>query len=101
MLKYIIKRLFYFVPTFFIISLITFYLGYIAPGDPVEMKMNSSMKGEGGGENGQSTRQAGERTYLEIAEKLGRNLPPFYFSVTSSAYPDTLYKIYRKNPDIV
>lgn len=97
MLKYIIKRLFYFVPTFFIISLITFYLGYIAPGDPVEMKMNSSMKGEGGGENGQSTRQAGERTYLEIAEKLGRNLPPFYFSVTSSAYPDTLYKIYRKN----
>ena len=92
MLLYILKRILYFIPTFFIIALITFFLSSIAPGDPVEDKLN-----KGKGSEGQiADKMAGEQAYNELNEKLGRNLPSFYFSVTSKAYPDTLYKILRK-----
>jgi peptide/nickel transport system permease protein len=92
MLVYILKRIFYFIPTFFIIALITFFLSSIAPGDPVEDKLN-----KGKGTEGQmADKMAGEQAYNELNEKLGRNLPTFYFSITTKAYPDTLYKILRK-----
>ncbi|MEI6311895.1 MAG: ABC transporter permease [Bacteroidota bacterium] len=95
MFKYVLKRLLYFVPTFIVISLITFMLGQMAPGDPVELKLKGGM---GGSANGQSSeKMAGEKAYMELSEKLGKNLPAFYFSITSAAYPDTLYKIPRQN----
>jgi len=92
MFKYVLKRLLYFVPTFIVISLITFALGQMAPGDPVELKLKGGMSGN---VNGLSEKQTGEKQYLELSEKLGRNLPAFYFGITSAAYPDTLYKIPR------
>src|SRR5580704_2276326 len=96
MLSYVLKRLLIFIPTFFIIALFTFFLSAIAPGDPVELKLSSGMKGNEG--QGQvSDKLAGETAYRELNEKLGRNLPLFYFTVTSKAYPDTLYKILHKN----
>ena len=52
MFKYVLKRLLYFVPTFIVISLITFMLGQMAPGDPVELKLKGGM---GGSANGQSS----------------------------------------------
>lgn len=93
MFKYIIKRILYFIPTFFIISLLSFTLGQLAPGDPVELKLKG---GATGSEAGQiNEKLSGEKQYMEISEKLGRNLPVFYFSISSKAYPDTLYRIAR------
>ena len=95
MLSYILKRILYFIPTFFIIALFTFLLSAIAPGDPVDLKLSSGMKGSEG--QGQvSDKLAGEAAYGELNHKLGRDLPLFYFTITSKAYPDTLYKILRK-----
>lgn len=95
MLFYILKRVLFFIPTFFIIALVTFFLSTIAPGDPVELKLSAGMRGSEG--SGQAAdKLAGEEAYREINEKLGRNLPVFYVSVTSKAYPDTLYKVQRK-----
>ena len=96
MLLYILKRILYFIPTFFVIALFTFLLSAIAPGDPVELKLSSGMQGsEGQGQA--SDKLAGEQAYRELNAKLGRDLPMFYFTVTSKAYPDTLYRVLRKN----
>jgi len=96
MFLYILKRILYFVPTFFVIALFTFLLGAIAPGDPVELKLSSGMQGSEG--QGQvSDKLAGEAAYRELNTKLGRDLPQFYFTITSASYPDTLYKVLRKN----
>ena len=96
MLLYILKRILYFIPTFFVIALFTFFLSAIAPGDPVELKLSSGMQGsEGQGQ--MSDKLAGEEAYRELNVKLGRDLPLFYFTVTSKAYPDTLYKVLRKS----
>ena len=96
MFLYILKRILYFIPTFFVIALFTFFMGAIAPGDPVELKLSSGMQGSEG--QGQvSDKLAGESAYRDLNIKLGRDLPIFYFTVTSKAYPDTLYKVLRKN----
>lgn len=93
MLIYILKRILFFIPTFFIISLFTFMLSQMAPGDPIEDKLN-----KGKGAEGQiAEKLAGEQAYIDLNEKYGRNLPAFYFTITSKSYPDTLYKFYRKN----
>ncbi len=94
MFIYLVKRFLYFIPTFLVISLLTFVLSQMAPGDPVELRLAGGMQASGSGQSAEKL--AGERAYMELNEKLGRNLPAFYFSINSSAYPDTLYKIYRK-----
>ena len=95
MLVYILKRILYFIPTFFIIAGLTFLLGTMAPGDPVELKLSAGMQSsEGQGQA--SDKLTGEKAYREWNEKLGRDLPTFYFSVTSKSYPDTLYRVLRK-----
>ena len=70
-----------------------FVLSKMAPGDPVNLKL----KGNEGATSGQlAEKQAGEKAYYEMSEKLGYNLPDFYFIPSSAAYPDTLYKIIKK-----
>lgn len=93
MFPYILKRLLYFIPTFVIISVITFMLGQMAPGDPIELKLKGGMQSS---QQQASDKLATEKAYLELSEKYGRHLPPFYFSVTGKSVPDTLYKIRRK-----
>lgn len=95
MFQYVIKRLVYFIPTLFAISIITFFLSKAAPGDPVELRLQGGMQAQQGGQVAEKI--AGEKAYLDLSEKMGLNLPAFYFSITSQAYPDTLYRIYRKH----
>lgn len=45
MLIYLLKRLLLIIPTFFGIILITFAVVHLAPGDPAELKLQSSMQG--------------------------------------------------------
>lgn len=91
MLKYVIKRILIFIPTLIVITLITFVISLSAPGDPVEL-----MLGTGGGDSKTTDKIASEKTYMETRQKLGLDLPVFYFSLSSMAKPDTLYKIPKK-----
>lgn len=89
MFRYILKRIFIFIPTLIIITLLGFLISINAPGDPVERMVSSA---QSGGEVGtQSVSQMKDKLFWR--KKLGLDLPVFYFSVTSYAYPDTLYKI--------
>ena len=76
MFKYILKRVAYFIPTLLIISLITFGLSKITPGDPVKLALGNR---DSGGDAGQALeKMASEKAYYEKAENLGSNLPTFY-----------------------
>ena len=91
MLKYLLKRILFFVPTIWIISLLTFSLSVNSPGDPVDIMLNTA------GESGQNAdKQAKQKEYDAMREKLHLNLPVFYFDISSLAEPDTLYKIPKK-----
>ena len=95
MFKYILKRLIIFIPTLIAVSLVAFALSKLAPGDPVELILK-------GGLNTGNTGQAAdmlstEKTYQETAERLGLHLPAFYFGFTTSAFPDTLHNVVKKD----
>ncbi len=92
MLKYIVRRLFFFIPTLIAISLLTFFISVNAPGDPVEVMLNRT-EGDGGlNSHGTAT----DNDYNDLRHKLGFDLPIFYFSLTDATIADTLYKIPKK-----
>lgn len=64
-----------------------------APGDPVERMMSAASAG--GEMSSQTASQKEQKKYWK--QKLGLDLPVFYFSLDRSSYPDTLYKVYDKN----
>lgn len=92
MFKYILKRVFIFIPTLFAISLITFVISVNAPGDPVESMLNKNS-----GEGQAAQKIATERAYDELRQQLGLDLPIFYFSLTNSSTSDTLHRISKIN----
>lgn len=94
MFTYILKRVFIFIPTLIIISILTFALSKMAPGDPVKLALgNRESQSEGGGS---SDKIATEKAYAAMAEQLGLTLPSFYFTISNAATPDTLYKYFKK-----
>ncbi|MBS1618145.1 MAG: ABC transporter permease, partial [Bacteroidetes bacterium] len=83
-----------FIPTMLIISILTFALSKMSPGDSVRIALgNQEAQGE---TNGSSDRMAGEKAYLDMAQQLGFDLPSFYFLFSNAATPDTLYKVIKK-----
>ena len=83
MLSYVLKRILWFVPTLFAVTIIGFILLANAPGDPVNLLSNGA-KASGNIEE--------QKTFWR--KKLGLDLPLFYFSITTLSEPDTLYKVY-------
>ncbi len=83
MLTYILKRILIFIPTLLTISVLIFMLSVLAPGDPVEKMLGATPEGE----------PIPIEAYNAMRKQLGMDLPTFYFSMSSKAYPDTLYKI--------
>jgi peptide/nickel transport system permease protein len=79
----------FFIPTLFFVSLIAFGLSKVAPGDPVEIYSKSSS------ENSRDVANS-DRVYQQTAAFLGLDKPTFYFSLSSAAYPDTLYRIVQQ-----
>ncbi|MEM1122827.1 MAG: ABC transporter permease, partial [Bacteroidota bacterium] len=79
MLKYILKRILYFIPTFLLVSLIIFFLSKAA---------------------GESLKCWNDPNGIDIevckqeARVKGYDKPIFYFTFTTAAHPDTLYKIF-------
>lgn len=92
MLQYLLKRLLIFIPTIIVISLLMFILSANAPGDPVELMLNKNSGNEGQSSQKLST----EKAYNELRNKLGFDLPLFYFSFTNSTSSDTLHRIPKK-----
>lgn len=66
-------------------------LGVYAPGDPVR-----NMLALTSGMDNPSDKMAGEEAYIKKWKELNMNLPVFYFTMSSQADCDTLYRIYRK-----
>jgi peptide/nickel transport system permease protein len=83
MLGYVLKRILWFVPTLFAITLIGFILLANAPGDPVNILSNGA-KASGNIEE--------QKTFWR--KKLGLHLPLFYFTISTLSEPDTLYLVY-------
>ena len=94
MLFYILKRILIFIPTLILVSFIAFGLSKCTSGDPVE-----TMNDSGGAFSTISATDAAyaERNYIATAKKLHLDKPVFYFSFTSAAFPDTLYKYLHKD----
>ncbi len=89
MLKYLLKRVLIFIPTLMVISLVTFMLSIMAPGDPVESMLNKMSGGDGQASNKLAT----ENSYIETRHVLGLDLPVFYFSLSNAASCDTMHRI--------
>ncbi len=89
MLKKTIRKLGYFLPTLVVVSLVAFFLSKAAPGDPVahyvppidELPASSYSVGYY------------EKQYIKYSRELGLDLPLFYFSLESVAYPDTFHRV--------
>nr|HQU59982.1 hypothetical protein [Saprospiraceae bacterium] len=90
MLQYLLKRLLIFIPTLLAISLLSFGLSKLAPGDPVDQS------NRGGMGDAQRDLINAERVYQEKARELGLDKPAFYCGVSPVAFPDTLYRILKR-----
>lgn len=88
MLDYVLKRILWFIPTLFAVTIIGFILLSNAPGDPV----NSLVLSANSGGNMQTSRDI-EQQKKYWRNQLGLDLPLFYFSISQLSAPDTLYKI--------
>lgn len=84
MTEYILKRLLWFIPTLVLVTLLGFLLLVSSPGDPLDQLVPALSA-----KNPQE--HEAERSYW--SKQLGLDLPVFYFSVTTWAEPDTLYKL--------
>lgn len=86
MVGYVLKRLFWFIPTLFIVTCIGFFLLSQSPGDPVEKMITGP---------GMKTGADKEQLKRYWRHQLGLDLPVFYFKIGRLSEPDTLYKIYN------
>lgn len=83
MFRYIVRRILLAIPTLLVISLAIFGLSKCAPRDPaLEL---------GEGSFGDYKQQ--EYAVRLRAKKLGLDKPAFYFTLTTAAFPDTMYRI--------
>ncbi|MBV6439698.1 MAG: hypothetical protein EPGJADBJ_01345 [Saprospiraceae bacterium] len=85
MLRYLIRRTLLSIPTLIVISMVIFGLSKCAPRDP-ELELGDDAAFG-------TLRQQDEAIYKR-AERLGFNKPLFYFTLTTAAFPDTLYRIF-------
>lgn len=90
MLRYLAKRILLFIPTLILVSLLTFGLSKLAPGDPVSQYL---IEDRFGNISRPVDLLNAEKAYRQAASTLKLDKPAFYFSVTSRAYPDTLYRV--------
>ena len=89
MLKRILKKLGYFLPTLIVVSLVAFFLSKMAPGDPVEHYVPPMDELPSSSYSVASY----EKQYIKYARELGLDRPTFYFSLESVAYPDSFHQI--------
>ena len=94
MFLYLFKRILLFIPTLVLVSFLAFGLSKCTPGDPVEQYLEFRGVVDDGGYQSAKNR---ERRYQQTAQLLNLDKPNFYFTFTSAAYPDTLYRYIRED----
>lgn len=79
---YLVKRILLFIPTFLVITFITFGISQLAPGDPVDRYMGLT------NENQQADREATEQMRSQIRTRLGLDQPWYvqYWNWTSGIF---------------
>ncbi|MDG6881340.1 Dipeptide transport system permease protein dppB [Phocoenobacter uteri] len=89
MIKFILKRLLSVIPTFFAITLITFALVHLIPGDPIEIRM---------GERGLSP-----EVHAQMMHQLGLDLslPQQYFNYLKGIFQGDLGNSFRNNEPVL
>ncbi|MDP8163181.1 ABC transporter permease subunit [Pasteurella skyensis] len=89
MFKFILKRLFSVIPTFLAITLITFALVHLIPGDPIEIRM---------GERGLSP-----EVHAQMMHQLGLDLslPQQYFNYLKGIFQGDLGNSFRNNEPVL
>jgi peptide/nickel transport system permease protein len=87
MLRYVVRRLLFAIPTLLVISLAVFGISKCAPGDPIENAF---------GDNLETSNDPIESAaiFRHKASMLGIDKPLFYGSIGVAAYPDTLWRIF-------
>ena len=80
------RRLLFFIPSLLFITLTGFIISVNAPGDPVTSLLHDS--------SSPIASTIKKEQEIKIRQRLGLDLPLFYFSIHSLAEPDTLYKIF-------
>ena len=90
---YLLRRLLLFVPTLLVISMLVFWLSERAPGDPLLDRVEA----EGIQFLAGTTYAKQQETYRAVARRYDLDRPSFYFTLTTQAYPDTLYRILRRD----
>lgn len=85
----LLKKLGYFLPTLLIISLVAFFLSKMPSGDPVD----NYLPPDGDLLNSQYEADYYEKQYIKFSRQLHLDLPLFYFSLQSAAWPDTFHRI--------
>jgi peptide/nickel transport system permease protein len=91
MLAYFIKRLLFFIPTLFIISLFSFLLSLLAPGDQTDQLMHLG--------DAFLNEASYAKEYQRIAQQTRADLPVFYFSILPANIPSDLRKDYLIKKD--
>jgi peptide/nickel transport system permease protein len=87
MLKFIVKRVLLFIPTWLAISVVVFQISQCTSGDPVALRL----------QNEDEKSASLEDLYEQTARQLGYDKPVFYIGINAKAFPDTLHKIMRKD----
>ena len=83
MMRYLIRRLLFFIPVLLAISLLAFAISIHAPGDPVERLI--STPGDDGSP-GHALNTMKQKAWWR--KKLGLDLPLFYITIRSASYPE-------------
>lgn len=92
-LLYILKRVVLFIPTFFIITLLAFFILKSSPMDPVEAIANS----KAGKSAAQQNNVSNDLVKAQVRKRLGLDKPTFYFSFGTLADSDELHKVIDQN----
>lgn len=92
MLAFALKRLVVLLPTLMVLSGLAFGLSQCTPGDPVLVMMPKDLN-----VSGEGNPQTYARNYAHAAQKLHRDKPLFYFSLTNAARPDTLHRMVERD----
>jgi peptide/nickel transport system permease protein len=87
MFRYVLRRVFWAIPTLWVVSLLIFGLSQLSPRDPVR-----DLYGDEGGLSNDPVQQA--RLYAANAANLGLDKASFYFSIQPGCLSDTMHRIF-------
>jgi peptide/nickel transport system permease protein len=84
MLRYLLKRIVWMIPTLWFITSVVFILSKLIPGEIFFSEENAST----------GDLQKDKAAYQQYLQRTGQDIPLFYFSLQTAAEPDSLYRLY-------